>query len=175
MGHLIPVSEGRWESRVKSWLGQLMNDTTRAPAAAIAGRTFFRWLAGSWTTSPAPFYFHDRKKKRKKPFTCLSQNVASLLFCLELARRIEKECSRGMWPSSGVLDRRVTDTKPPRLGQMTLLLPPTHLLTWVGNLTKVKNREKLWLISICVHHENKRKPKSRDYSLDFHMEPILMW
>jgi hypothetical protein len=50
---------------------------------------------------------------------------------------------------------------------MTHLLPPTHLLTWVGNLTKVKNREKLWLISICVHHENKRKPKSRDYSLDF--------
>jgi hypothetical protein len=40
---------------------------------------------------------------------------------------------------------------------MTHLLPPTHLLTWVGNLTKVKNREKLWLISICVHHENKRK------------------
>jgi hypothetical protein len=58
-----------------------MNDTTRAPAAAIAakdGPFFAGWLLDNITSS---FLFSRPKKEKKKPFTCLSQNVASLLFC----------------------------------------------------------------------------------------------
>jgi hypothetical protein len=43
-----------------------MNDTTRAPAAAIAGRTFFRWLAAG-QHHQLLFIFTTEKRKEKSP------------------------------------------------------------------------------------------------------------
>ena len=74
-------------------------------------------------------FFHDRsnsrweRKRKKKPWLCVVDGP-SLVFHKMLHRFIEsrkiKGMQSGMWLLS--VDRRVTDTKPPRLGQMTLLL-----------------------------------------------------
>ena len=81
----------------------------------------FLFLSSSFfTTDPTA---DEKGKEKKNPWLCLVDGP-SLVFHKMLHRFIEsrkiKGMQSGMWLLS--VDRRVTDTKPPRLGQMTLLL-----------------------------------------------------